>query len=288
MNKKITAKVFLILLGLAVACRAEQCAKSPDASRQEKADANSVGSTGSPQVGSTCSPQVETILNQLKEKTNELKSYECQIEYLFSQPLLESQTLRKGVLYYQRSGEKTIDGNRSRTMLRINFQTLQQDQDKEQKNIEHYIFDGTWLTHIDYQLKQVKRYQQAEPNEPVDAFDLVGRNFPIIGFTNVDELKNEFEIKPVEQEQQDGLIHLHLKVKLNSTYKNDYTSIDFWVDRRLYLPAKIAAVSAEGDAYRISFIRPEVNKKVDEKKFDFKIPDGFEVETVPRKQKTER
>lgn len=247
-----------------------------------------MGSTPSTNSGQAGSPQVETILNQLKEKTNELKSYECQIEYLFSQPLLESQTLRKGVLYYQRNGEKTIDGKRSRTMLRINFQTLQQDQDKEQKNIEHYIFDGTWLTHIDYQLKQVKRYQQAEPNEPVDAFDLVGRNFPIIGFTNVDELKNEFDIKPAEQEQQDGLIHLHLKVKPNSTYKNDYTSIDFWVDRRLYLPAKIAAVSAEGDVYRISFIRPEVNKKIDEKIFDFKIPDGFEVETVPRKQKTER
>ncbi|MFB0524720.1 MAG: hypothetical protein ACETVZ_04220, partial [Phycisphaerae bacterium] len=56
---------------------------------------------------------VETILKQLKEKTTKLKSYQAQIEYRFKQPLLESETLRKGVLYYQRS-----DGT---SRLRVNF-----------------------------------------------------------------------------------------------------------------------------------------------------------------------
>ncbi|GAI54121.1 unnamed protein product, partial [marine sediment metagenome] len=36
------------------------------------------------------------------------------------------------------------------------------DDEDQRKYIEHYIFDGVWLTYIDYQIKQVKQYQQAE------------------------------------------------------------------------------------------------------------------------------
>ncbi|MFA5239447.1 MAG: outer membrane lipoprotein carrier protein LolA [Phycisphaerae bacterium] len=217
----------------------------------------------------------DVVLEQLKKKTAELKSYQCQIEYKFSQPLLESETLRKGVLYYQKSDGKSA--------LRINFQTLKQDEEEEQKYIEQYIFDGVWLTHIDYQIKEVKRYQKAEPNEPVDAFELVSENFPIIGFGKVEELKKEFEIGLVEQQGREAkdFIQLHLKVKADSIYKNDYTTIDFWVDNKLYLPAKIVAVSTEEDIYEIKFLQPKVNEKINKKVFELKIPDGFNVETEP-------
>ena len=273
MNKKIIMKVFFLLLGTMGTCWAGGCTKNLTASQPERADANSV----------------ETILKRLNQETAELKSYQCQIEYLFSQPLLESETLRKGVLYYQRFGEKTA--------LRINFQILKQDDEEEQEYVEHYIFDGVWLTHIDYQIKEVKRYQQTEPNEPVDAFDLASQNFPIIGFTQASDLKKQFEIKLVEQEEgertpvipaQAGIqefIQLHLKVKPDSIYKDDYTSIDFWIDKKLYLPAKIVAVSTEEDIYEIKLLNPKVNRGIDKKVFEFKIPKGFGQEIIPLKKK---
>jgi outer membrane lipoprotein-sorting protein len=212
---------------------------------------------------------VEQVLKNLKQKTEQLKSYQGQIEYLFSQPLFESQTLRKGVLYYQSSGKKSA--------LRINFQTLKQDDQKEQKYIEQYIFDGVWLTHIDYQIKQVKCYQKAEPNKPVNCFDMVSSSFPIIGFTKTSELKKEFEISLAEnkQDEVEDFIQLHLKVKPTSIYKDDYTTIDFWIDKKLYLPAKIVAVSTEEDIYEIKFLRPKVNEKIDGMVFEITIPDGF-------------
>jgi len=217
----------------------------------------------------------DVVLEQLKKQTAELKSYQCQIEYKFIQPLLESETLRKGVLYYQKSDGKSA--------LRINFQTLKQDEEEEQKYIEQYIFDGVWLTHIDYQIKEVKRYQKAEPNEPVDAFELVSENFPIIGFSKVEDLKKEFEIGLIEQQGSEAknFVQLHLKVKADSIYKDDYTTIDFWVDRKLYLPAKIVAVSTEEDIYEIKFLQPKVNEKINKKVFELKIPDEFNVETEP-------
>jgi outer membrane lipoprotein-sorting protein len=221
---------------------------------------------------------VETVLERLKKQTGELKSYQSQIEYKFSQPLLESETLRKGVLYYQKSDDKSA--------LRINFQTLKQDEEPEQKYLEQYIFDGVWLTHVDYQIEEVKRYQRSEANEPVDAFELVSANFPIIGFGKVDDLKKEFEIGLVEGIEAKKFIQLHLKVKADSIYKDDYTSIDFWIDKQLYLPAKIVAVSTEEDIYEVKFLQPVVNKKIDEKAFEFKIPKGFAVEVIPLKEKT--
>jgi outer membrane lipoprotein-sorting protein len=262
MNEKIITKGFPLLLAIVGICLVGSLA----ASETERADANSVAK-----------PQVEVVLERLKKQTAELKSYQSQIEYRFSQPLLESETLKKGVLYYQRSEGKSA--------LRINFQSLKQDEEDEQKYIEQYIFDGIWLTHIDYQIKEVKRYQKAEPNEPVDAFELVSENFPIIGFSKVEDLKKEFEIGLVEQQggQAKNFIQLHLKVKADSVYKDDYTSIDFWVDKELYLPAKIIAVSTEEDIYEIKFLQPKVNKKIDEKVFEFKMPQGFNVEIEPLK-----
>jgi outer membrane lipoprotein-sorting protein len=281
MRKKIMTKKFPLLLAMIGIC----CTGSLASSETEQADVNST----------------EVVFERLKKQTVELKSYQSQIEYKFSQPLLESETLRKGVLYYQRSEGKSA--------LRMNFQTLKQDEEEEQKYIEQYIFDGVWLTHIDYQIKEVKRYQKAEPNEPVDAFELVSENFPIIGFSKVDDLKKEFEIglvdsthsarsgqasspqveqKPSVIPAQAGIqnfIQLHLKVKADSIYKDDYTSIDFWIDKQLYLPAKIVAVSTEKDIYEIKFLQPKVNKKIDEKIFELKTPKGFTTEIIPLKEK---
>jgi outer membrane lipoprotein-sorting protein len=220
-----------------------------------------------------------------------------QVEYLFKQPLLESETLRKGVLYYLK-----FDG---KSKLRVNFQTLKQDDEKEQKYLEHFIFDGIWLTHIDYQIKAVKRHQLAEPNKPVeDVFDLASRNLPIIGFTKIEDLKKQFEIKLVpsaaeglaQQEKESVSVipaqagihefsHLHLKTKPDSIYKDGYTSIDFWIDKKIFLPTKVIAVSTEEDIYEIKFLQPKINEKMDTKVFEFEVPKDFTVEIIPLKKK---
>jgi outer membrane lipoprotein-sorting protein len=224
---------------------------------------------------------VDAVLKQLNEKASELKSYEGLIEYKYIQPLLESEALRKGILYYAR-----FDG---KSALRINFETLKQEDEEEQKYIEHYIFDGRWLTQIDYQIKAVKRYELAEPNNPTDAFDVASKNLPILGFAKIEDLKKQFEISLIEQKKNEpnDLIGLHLKVKPDSIYKDDYIWIDFWIDKKIGLPLKVVALSTEEDIYEIKFLNLKVNKDIDKKVFEFKIPDGFgEPEIVLLKKKT--
>ncbi|MHC5074777.1 MAG: LolA family protein [Planctomycetota bacterium] len=213
-------------------------------------------------------PEFE-YLKRLRQKTKELKSLKCTIEYLFSQPLLESRTLRKGLMYYQRYGKKS--------RLRINFNTLQQDDYKEQKFREEYIFDGVWLTQLDYEIKAAKLIQQAEPNEPVDAFDLAKRNFPLIGFSEAEDLTKEFEIGPAEELDIEGekYIKFNFQVKPGSVYEQEYKTVDFWIDKKLDLPAKIIAVTTEDDIYTIQFKKAQLNKTIDAKVFEVKIPKSF-------------
>jgi outer membrane lipoprotein-sorting protein len=218
---------------------------------------------------------VSSVLDGLRQKTSKLQSYQCEVKYLFSQPVLESKTLRTGNLYYARFG----NGSK----LRINFDTLTQDENPQQKHGDQYIFDGRWLTHIDYQIKQVQKRQLAEANEPIDAFELAKRNFPLIGFDKTEDLKKEFDVNLVGE--PNGLIDLRLKVKPDSIYKDDYKLVEVWIDKGLMLPAKISAVSTDGDIYEISFARPKVNEVIDEKAFEFTIPDGFgKPEIIPLKK----
>ncbi|MHC4411421.1 MAG: LolA family protein, partial [Planctomycetota bacterium] len=232
MRKSMTGKSIFFLLVLAGGvCFGKGCVS---------------GNSYSNSVAESEPGRLERVLEELKQSTGKLETYNCLIEYKVSQPLFESETLRKGDLYFAKDGE--------RPALRINFQTLRQDDEKEQKYADHYIFDGVWLTHIDYRLKEIEKRQMMdvnEPNETVDVFEAVSRNFPLLGFSKTENLKKDFEITLVEDTEEDDLIRLHLKTRSGSGYSDDYTGMDFWVDKTEYLPVKIVAVSTEDDIYEI-------------------------------------
>lgn len=262
MTKKIMTKIVFILLSMAGICWAGCCKNKASVKPEEK------------QVSA-----VDIVLQQLSQKTKQLKSYQARVDYKLIQPaIFESTTLRKAVLYYAKLGEKT--------KLRTNFSTLKQDDEKEQKYREEFIFDGVWLTRINYEIKQVSMHQMAEPNKPVDAFEMASRNLPIVGFAKIEDLKKQFEIKLVEKQgdEKENFIHLHLKVKPDSIYKDNYTSVDFWIDKKLGLPAKITAVSTEEDIYEIKLLNPKINKGIDGRVFEFEVPKGFGKEIIPLKK----
>ena len=255
-------KIILLILLLSIGnCWAGCCAKSQCTLADQKQDG-----------------PVDMVLTKLSKRTKELQYYQARVEYKFIQPLFESTTRRKGMMYYAKFADKS--------KLRVDFKTLKQDDEKEILFREEFIFDGIWLTQINYQSKQVRKRQMAEPNKPVDAFELAGRNLPIIGFAKIEELKKQFEINMVEQQgvEKADLIHLHLKVKPDSMYKDNYTSVDFWIDKKLGLPAKITAVSTEEDIYKINLVNPIINKKIDPNVFEFIVPDNFGKEVIPLKK----
>jgi outer membrane lipoprotein-sorting protein len=273
MNRKIVTIIALSLLVTAGICQSVQAEENgkPDCEIKQQPD------------------PLDKVLNQLKLSTEKLKSYQANVEYLFKQPsLFDSQQLRKGKLYYK----KINKGSK----LRMNFETLKQDDEKQQKYSEHFILDGIWLTQIDYKLKTATRYQTTDPNsledpnKPIDAFELLSRNFPIVGFSKTEDLKQQFEITLVVQTESEPspFIQLNLKVKPDSVYKDDYTSMDFWIDKKNHLPAKITAISVEEDIYEIKLLKPKINKAIAGKIFNLKIPKGFSVKEEKLKKNTKQ
>jgi outer membrane lipoprotein-sorting protein len=198
-------------------------------------------------------------------------SYQAKVKYLFIQDpeLLDSKTLRNGRLYYQ----KDSDGSR----LRIQFDTFKQEEGPEEKRIEQFFFDGFWLTRIDYSLEKADFYQKARPEKPMDVFEFLSGNFPIIGFTRTENLSKDFEISLVDNKSMDPNepVHLLLTTKPQSRFREQYKKIDFWMDPKRYLPQRILTASPEGDIYDISFLEPVMNKKIEKAIFTIEIPAHF-------------
>lgn len=243
-----------------------------------------------PQVKPASKPQrqvseVDKILEKLNNSAKKIETYKANVYHLTRQPMFDSQTLRTGVMYYQRK--------HGQSLLRIDFNTLKQDQQPVEKYIEQFYFDGIWLSRVDYQLKEVKKYQLVDPNDidsekGVDAFDLISEHLPIVGFTGTDKLKNQFDISLAEPNENDPSQwkKLRLKVKPDSRFKDDWVHIDFWIDTTQYLPVKMVTLTTEDEIYELGFKNSQVNQPIDSSVFKVTIPAGFTLaEEKPLKKK---
>ena len=262
---KVVISVLLLVLSPAVACVRARPEVS-DSQPEPAPDPNGV----------------EAVLNDLQNRAARLETYQCKLDYVVRQPILESQSRRKGVLYYARFDD--------RSYLRIDFNTLQYDDEKEQKYREQYLFDGVWLTYVSYEARSVQRQQLTEPNDPVDAFALVSRRVPILGFAKVEELTQQFDIERVDPNEADpsSLWHLHMNVKPDSIYRDDYVTIDFWIDKEQKLPRKVTAITTEQDIHEITLVDPRIDKEIPRSLFDMDIPTDFSVETIPLDKNDQR
>ena len=279
MNKNIITLATILFVILSVCCAACQTKQTPRANPQSQETLQPESKPDRP-----CSAdknKVDEILDRLGRQTEKLKTYQAQVSYLFIQDpeLLDARTLRTGTLYYAR------DKNSSR--LRLSFQTRRQDDDDEEKYVEEFIFDGVWLTRIDYQLEKVDLFQQAEEDSPLDVFEFVSRYFPLIGFTKTEDLVKNFDISVLD-EQQAGLNHLiglGMKVTEDSAYKDDYKQIDFWIDKTSFLPARMLTISTENDIYDLALLKPENNKILKKCVFTLETPEHFSknIESLKKK-----
>ena len=217
---------------------------------------------------------IDDVLNKLNEQTKKLVSLEADIEYLFVQDpdLLDSKTLQKGKFFYKKYDD--------RSKIRIDFLNRKIDDEPQEDYFEQVTFDGVWLARIDHQLKTAKFDQQAKPDKPVEAFEFVGRNFPLIGFTKIDDLKKHYIIKLAGQKASDPIdptkpIHLHLETKPESKYAKDYAVVQLKIDNNIFLPTRLVTKTPEGDIYVITLNNAKVNKNIENSVFNVEPPADF-------------
>ena len=211
---------------------------------------------------------LEEILEKLNKKTTGLKSLVAEITYLYIQEpeLLDSRTLRKGKIFYKKHDKES--------MIRINFETIQQDDWPSEDQKEQYIFNDYKITKIDYKLKQIDVHHLKRSEKPFDAFEFISQNFPMVGFTSTEKLKKEFDIQKIDSNEQKQ-IKLRLNVKKGSVYAQEYRIIDFWVDKELFLPTRFVSTTNQGDIYDIKFDNVKTNKNLQNSVFRLEKPSGF-------------
>jgi outer membrane lipoprotein-sorting protein len=224
-----------------------------------------------PEKDSPDNEKLEAVLKKLNDATDKLTSLEAKIEYLFIQDpeMLDSRTLQKGDIYYAK--------DKSGSRLRVNFKIRQQDDDKQHPYREEFIFDGVWLTRIDYKLEKIDYYQQAPADRPLDVFEFISHNFPMVGFTDTKKLDEDFNIELIDDKSASSkdLTQLHLVVKKGSIYEKDYKDIDFWVSNKSFLPVRMIAESTEGDIHDTHFLDIKVNKNLKNSVFNVETPNHF-------------
>lgn len=264
--KRIISITVLVLLITAAFCQGATCCAA--SAKKDKSP------TAEP------SSKIDAILLKLGTQNAKLKTYQAKIDYLFIQDpeLLDSRIIRTGNIYYKKVNKAS--------KLIIKFDTFKQDEEKKEKRKEEYFFDGVWLKVIDHKNKTVNSYQKTKKDKPVDAFELIGRDFPMIGFSNKEDLRKNFDITMLQQDKstKDEQIRLKLVVKKGSPYEKSYTSVDFRIDKKTFLPARIITTSTEGDIYDIKLHHSGINKNLKDTVFKLETPTDFRENKHPIKK----
>jgi hypothetical protein len=261
-KRHITLFVFSVCLSPLAWATISGCTKSenqpsdPSASKKQSSECNA--------------GEIDEILLKMHNATKQLKSCQAKLSYLFIQDpdLLDSKTLQNGMFYYQIS-----DG---RSQLRIRFDDIKQEDFDPENRREEFLFDGVWLSRIDFKLKQIDLYQKAPEDKPIGVFELISHNFPLVGFSNIEQLRKDFDVRlPEKPNRSDKSIRLLLSVKKGSKYENEYKKIDFTADGETFMPQQIVAYSSQGDIYDIKFTEFEINKKLKKAIFTIETPLDF-------------
>ncbi len=202
---------------------------------------------------------VNTAIEKLNQAVSNLRYLTANIEYTHSQPLFDTQTIRKGKLFYIR------DANTA--SLRINFESLKQDQAQEQQYREEYIFDGWKLTRIDYQSKSAVTEQYSK-DKAIEPFELVQDYFPIIGLTKPQEMKQDFDIGLDENT-------LKLSAKENSRFAKTYKQVAVTIEPDTNLPVAFAASTTEDEQITIKLTGIDTSSKIKKEVFEVSLSADF-------------
>ena len=211
---------------------------------------------------------IEQILTKITEKTDKLESFTSNIVYSLTEDpeIFETTTSYTGNFRYLKT--------ETRQYAMLEFNARKQDEFPIEKYRQTYIFDGVWLTRIDFPLKQINRDQIAEENEPQDVFKLLSEDFPLIGFSGADKLADDYEIKL--SEAKGGLYSLVLDAKEDANVA--YGDIEFVIDSRDFLPRTIKATStSDNSVCVIELDSVAVNENLTEKVFNIDMPEDFTI-----------
>ena len=228
--------------------------------------------------------KVSMLLTDIEKACSELKSFEAAMKYDVLQPLVDSQRIRTGKLYYQVKDEIVYARIHFDDILEIDLME-EENTPKPMKFDEDYYFDGLWVHRTNTQTKTVERWEVAVKRQARQSFRLGQGPFPLPFAITKADVQEFFTVEMVVPEE-DGTaqlkecINLKLTPKPGTKYAEEYQIIELWVRTGSFLPVQIRYQEKDYNQTTVLWTEIQTGKEIDSSNFNMpKKPFGW-TETV--------
>jgi outer membrane lipoprotein-sorting protein len=215
---------------------------------------------------------IDQILDALKTRGDDLKTFSAKVALESIDPGLGSSSTQRGTVIY--------DNNRTgaNARIRVIFDEVEEDQ-KIRKEKHEYLLDGEWLTERSFREKSQIRRQVLAPGEKMNLLKLGEGPFPLPTGQPKDEVKKQFEVQKIVPSKDDpaGTVHIRLTPKPETRFAKQFKKIDVWVDAKTHFTNRIDVADPNG-------ISAKSTKLTDIKVNEPLKDDDFKLEPINEKE----
>jgi hypothetical protein len=181
---------------------------------------------------------IHAILEAMEARGESVRTLVCRVEYTVEDLIGLSDFTKFGEIRYRRS--------KPNPTFFIRFDKMHEGGIVDRKK-EWYLFRDRWLLEAKEASRTVIKREVIREGETVDLFSLERTPFPIPFGQRKDEILRHFQVtlSPPAEGDPANTDHLVCVPRTGSKLADQYTRLEFFVDRTLHLPVKIVAYEAD-------------------------------------------
>jgi outer membrane lipoprotein-sorting protein len=180
---------------------------------------------------------VNAVLEQVEARGQDIEDIRCDVVYAVEDRVAADVVKRYGEIIFKRADPNPL--------FMIAFVKTVQDGILSRKRF-WYLFDGRWFYEAQERSKSIIKRDIAPPGTKIDLFSIENAPFPIPFGQKKEQVLKHFEVAfGAGAEALENTDHLVCTPKRGSRVANDYSKLEFFVDRRLHLPRRIVMTSED-------------------------------------------
>jgi outer membrane lipoprotein-sorting protein len=192
------------------------------------------------QTQPTTDPQIDQVLDELHDRGGTLKEFTADISEADSDTIMGNTTTKTGKVWYQVKPGGDV-------RLHLLFDKKQVGQRPAHEERREYLLNNGWIIDRDYPGMIETNRQVSQPGEKVNLFELGKGPLPLPIGQDKKDVHEQFDVTLVPPAKDDppNTVHMQLKPKAGTDLARKFTTLDFWIDRKLAMPIRIETLDAK-------------------------------------------
>jgi len=219
---------------------------------------------------------IDDILLKVETEGGRITRISASVAIERIEPLFSKREVLTGTVLYER-----VDPETPRYAVLLEQRLVGRRLEEKRK---HIVFDGSWLSEIDHEKKQVIRWELC--GEDSDPTRLGGR-FPLPVGHSREEVKKLFEVERIAGDPETAFLApiaegrrlqgLRLVPRVNTYPSETFKSVKVWYDTDTWLPVGVETIDRKDNIRRVRLMDPVINPELDETqrlRLEGEIPSG--------------